>query len=507
MYDDLTNIDSLLFKSMPDSAYKELNVFNPHIMDKKCKAYYDLLMTQARYVLYMDADSNINIDDAIKYYVSHNDKSKLARALHYKAGNLRDMGNIMKALEMEKRAEMYIDGETDIFYAMKIYNMLSAINLNTKNLEQAKQYSYKALNLAEKMKHKEDIAHMHYALASIYNSIATEYDEDRYIDSAIYHIEKALLFIDHTKTSKHSILFQAAMEYRNKNDWEKAEYYANEVMGIHKDVDIDMLLGDIYVHTGRMDEGLAIFQKILPELEGVAKWQTMQLMEDVMMKQGRYVEAAKMQEAITLFKDSMAIENKRQAEEALRVQTEFDWRMQKEAERSDRQKLVICIYVLLIALVFGMAYYVQRARKFRHTMMYEKKKTEEYEARLAELEHAGEKSEREMELLRKKIVRHKEKMAEMINRGKALYDKVAAKEKSAAWSRYDYVDFIEYYRTLNPGFVANVETEYRGLTPYNIFFMILADMNMSDEDICHIGGITQGALRTMKSRINKRKEA
>lgn len=239
-----------------------------------------------------------------------------------------------------------------------------------------------------------------------------------------------LLCLVKTNMTKKCIrTWQISTRCCNKNDWEKAEHYVKGAMKIRNNEKSKALLGDIYVHTGRMDEGLAIFQKILPELEGIAKWQTMQLMEDVLMKQGRYAEAAKMQEAITLFKDSMAIENKRQAEETLRVQTEFDWRMQKEAERSDRQKLVICICVLLIALVFGMAYYVQRARKFRHTMMYEKKKTEEYEARLAELEQAGENSEREMELLRKKIVRHKEKMAEMINRGKALYDKVAAKEK------------------------------------------------------------------------------
>lgn len=55
--------------------------------------------------------------------------------------------------------------------------------------------------------------------------------------------------------------------------------------------------------------------------------------------------------------------------------------------------------------------------------------------------------------------------------------------------------------------MADAENEYRRLSSTNVFYLILRDMQVADDDAQRILCMTAGALRTMKSRINARKKA
>jgi hypothetical protein len=43
------------------------------------------------------------------------------------------------------------------------------------------------------------------------------------------------------------------------------------------------------------------------------------------------------------------------------------------------------------------------------------------------------------------------------------------------------------------------------LSPGNRFFLILQDMGMSDEQMTHILGVSDGALRTTRSRLRQKR--
>lgn len=365
MYSELANVDSLLTKELPDSAYKELIILGqPAKNDRECKAYHALLVTQARYLLYMSTDSCADIDYAIEYYKETEDKEKLARALHWKAGLLGEAGRYLEAIEAEKGAEKNISKITNPMLCIRIYNSISWLNNKTGNHSLAKNYAFKALRLSEKMKDEKRIAEMHYRISCTYTGLEK-------VDSALYHIEKALPFIDYTPL-KPSIILQAALCYRNTGQWAKAEEYVKKGMEIKSNKDLEGLLGDIYIQTGRADKGVAVLQKVLPELEGTDKWQAMQLIEDVMMKQGRHAEAAQLQEAITLLKDSIAKE--KQTTEALAVQKEYDRKAARdkaiEATGTPWLRYVIVggMCAIIAALLFWSWYWFFKKRKHDREM-------------------------------------------------------------------------------------------------------------------------------------------
>lgn len=492
MYEDLVAVDSLLRKDLSDSALKELTSIGlPADDDRKCKAYYVLLMTQARYLQYLTIDSCVDIDYAIEFYRETDDKEKLARALHWKAGQLCEKGKLLDAIIAEKDAEVNIEGENNPMLCIRVYNMLGWLNESTGNYSLAKEYAFKTLKQTEKTKNKDRIAYSHYCISSIYTKIGK-------IDSALYYIEKAMLLLDYVKTMKSSIIYQAALCYRNKMQWEKAEQLVKKGMETPHSAAYEGLLGDIYIHTGRADEGAAILQKILPELEGSDKWQAMQLIEDVMMMQKKHEEAARLQEEIMLMKDSIA-ENQKMAE-ALAVQKEYESKMEDKKIKDDdgepwmRYVAVGGVCALMVALFFCGWYRLFLKRRHVKDIMMVK----EENGRMAE----------EITCLNEKLGKDREKLARSIMHGKELYEKLG-KEKD--WKHIirnsgDYADFVEYYRTLNPTFVAEKEKSYNGLTPYNLCILIMCEMMyLNDEEICLICGIEPGTLRTQKSRINKRK--
>lgn len=509
MYNELAKADSLLTKELPDSAYKELIMLGqPAKNDRECKAYHALLVTQARHLLYMSIDSCADIDYAIEYYKETEDKEKLARALHWKAGQLCEAGRYLEAIEAEKGAEANISENSNTMLCIRIYDIMSWLNEQTGNYPQAKEYVFKTLHLAENMKNKERIANAHYGISSVYTHLEQ-------VDSALYHIEKTLPFIDYTPL-KSSIILQAALCYRNTEQWTKAEEYVKRGMEIKSNKDNEGLLGDIYIHTGRTDEGVAILQRILPELSGTDKWQAMQLIEDVMMKQGRHAEAAQLQEAITLLKDSIAKEKK--TTEALAVQKEYDRKAAKDKARKavgtpwQRYAIVGGLCAIIAAIIFWSWYRFVMKRKHDREMteaMDEntkaQKRIDEAEEKIMEVKAENDRRKEEIDSLNKKIKKNKLQTAQAVIRGKELYDKICTDENFSITNNSDYADIAAYYNTVKPNFFAEKEKRYGTLTDYKKCILLFKEENHFDNDrIRSICNISAGALRTLMSRINSR---
>lgn len=505
MYDRLAKADSLLTRELPDSALKELTTISlPADNGRRCKAYYSLLVTQARYLLNMSADSSANIDYAIKYYEETDDKEKLARAQHWKAGLLLEAGRYMEAIEAEKGAEENVNVEKNPMLAMRIHDILSKLNEKTGNYLLAKDYAFKSLQQAEKMRNKDRIAYSHYSISSIYTHLEKT-------DSALYHIEKSLLLIDYVKTITSAIIYQAALCYRNTGKWDKAEEYVRKGMNVIPETDRDALLGDIYIHTERADEGVAILKRVLPKLDGTDKWVAMQLIEDVMVKHGRHAEAVRLQEEITLMKDSLAKEKK--TAEALEVQKKYDARAAEAKSAGTPWETYLWTgagSVCMAAAAFYIFIRSQRKKqeKYDREIDKAKRKITEYEDRIRRLNEEKERNKDEIDYLNERMGREKKKIAQAIAHGKELYEKIAHEQaQRVICGTGDYADFVEYYRTIEPAYIARTEKKYKNLTAYSMFILIMQEQfHFDDKTTCVICGIRLNALRVQKSRIKREGE-
>lgn len=117
----------------------------------------------------------------------------------------------------------------------------------------------------------------------------------------------------------------------------------------------------------------------------------------------------------------------------------------------------------------------------------------------------NERKAEEIACLNEKLGKDRERIAKAVMHGEVLYNKLINKEKHIIKDNTDFADIVEYYRTINPTFILDKEMMYEGLTPYNLCILIMSEaLGMDDDAICLICDINNGALRTQKSRINKK---
>ena len=101
----LTAIDSIIDVS-PDSALAELRALDyKSLSGSDNRAYYALLLTQARYKCYDSIPSTDTIEIAVARFTSNGDREKLTRSLIFKGATLEELGKPVEAMEQYKLAE------------------------------------------------------------------------------------------------------------------------------------------------------------------------------------------------------------------------------------------------------------------------------------------------------------------------------------------------------------------------------------------------------------------
>ena len=116
----------------------------------------------------------------------------------------------------------------------------------------------------------------------------------------------------------------------------------------------------------------------------------------------------------------------------------------------------------------------------------------------------GENSEK-LKRARKQMEKMRENLAQKTALGKKLYEEIFEQGgKTSKWFKKDFEAFCEYYRTIDPEFFVMLESTYERLTPRQVFIMILDHKNYTEEQILEIMCMSEGTLRTNRSRIAAR---
>jgi hypothetical protein len=85
----------------PDSAYAILQKASNQD-NKRDRAYYDLLITEAKYKVYIPATSDSLINVAVDYFSNNKDREKNTRAMIYKGAVMSELGNAEEAMKWYK---------------------------------------------------------------------------------------------------------------------------------------------------------------------------------------------------------------------------------------------------------------------------------------------------------------------------------------------------------------------------------------------------------------------
>ena len=180
----LVAADSLV-ASQPDSALRLLRgVGFDSVCSDADRAYFALLLTQAKYKCYETINSTDTIDIAVDYFADGSDAEKRLRSLIYRGAALTDMGEITAAMEAYKQAEAAASPDD--------YENLGYINLRMASLYQ-KVYSdgREYIDKYRKALHYYELSgNNHYQIVCT-SRLGAVYRPEK-MDSAYYFINKSI---------------------------------------------------------------------------------------------------------------------------------------------------------------------------------------------------------------------------------------------------------------------------------------------------------------------------
>lgn len=495
-HEKLSEIERLLEKEKYELAMNNLSDINVKRLNEENKAYYDLLMTQANFCLDKQTDSDSLINESIRFYEENNNKILLAKAYYYKGITCYQRGNKSEGINLIKKAEHLAKGTSDLNFITKIYINLSFINIDTGNYQTGLSYAKKALQTARKANNKILIALSMNKINAAFNCMGK-------IDSCLVYSQKTIPYIKYlNKNDKLEVLTNISIGFVNKGLYDEAILYAKKSLEIKPNAHAYYIIGSIYFERGENRKAWQLLNDALTTNGLELKAEVLLWMADLKKEEGKYKEASELEERALATKDSIKI--KQQTEHMLSLQNNAE---RKAADAQAQNRLVIAISAVMVfaaAVMISMLAYNRRRRNATKRQIEDiSRTTEQYRQKISELDKEKDKNEKEIEKLNKKIESLKERRMTILGHGRTLYDELEKGGKTITWKKDDYEAVIEYYRTIDPKTIESIERNYKKLTPYNTFILIMADKGKTNDEIMQTTGISYSALRTMKHRINK----
>lgn len=495
-HEKLSEIERLLEKEKYELAMNNLSDINVKRLNEKNKAYYDLLMTQANFCLDKQTDSDSLINESIRFYEENNNKILLAKAYYYKGITCYQRGNKSEGINLIKKAEHLAKGTSDLNFITKIYINLSFINIDTGNYQTGLSYAKKALQTARKANNKILVALSMNKINAAFNCMGK-------IDSCLVYSQKTIPYIKYlNKNDKLEVLTNISIGFVNKGLYDEAILYAKKSLEIKPNAHAYYIIGSIYFERGENRKAWQLLNDALTTNGLELKAEVLLWMADLKKEEGKYKEASELEERALATKDSIKI--KQQTEHMLSLQNNAE---RKAADAQAQNRLVIAISAVMVvaaAVMISMLAYNRRRRNATKRQIEDiSRTTEQYRQKISELDKEKDKNEKEIEKLNKKIESLKERRMTILGHGRTLYDELEKGGKTITWKKDDYEAVIEYYRTIDPKTIESIERNYKKLTPYNIFLLIMINKGKTNDEIMQTTGISYSALRTMKHRINK----
>lgn len=523
-YNALKEVDSLSEKMMNDSAQKALEAIEQtyKIKEGKDRAYYSLLKYQLQFRRqyydnkYLVNDSLINY--SISYYTTHNDNYKLSLCYYLKGRTKDNQKEYKAAIKNFKKAESYIQNVDDNYLKMKLFCNIANINANNENYITACEYELKAIECGEKTNKIETLIWCNLDLAIIYDNLGKS-------DSCIFYANKCLKYLNEVPDDQKSYIYLNAAAAIEDIDTIKAKEYAQKSLEIEKSNNAYQILAkiardnkDYNLSEAYLNEAL----KYSPSLD----WDAFILYELANTKtlMGEHEEAARISKEVHRLRDSVEYLHAQDSIKELQMAADLEYKSQTVVEEKDNRTVVVVgtLSAIIIAVVLA---YAAKRRKLKRSVANSKIKADAYENEIKKMAEENRQLEKETRKKDKTIeVIKKEKEAalrqqtrlkadgakrqqenEMRNTaGRVIYNKVKdGTGDTVVWNKENEMSLIAYYQIVSSTFKEDMKTVYAGMKSRKLVVFVLKDMGLTNANIARTLSISEGAVRTHLSRINK----
>ena len=498
----LAHIDSLTAKVEIAKADSLFATITPKALkDDDDKAHYIIIKAKLDMVLNRQLDNDSAFNFCIRHYESTGNQKDLAQSYYIKGAAKAMAGNLKEALPLIKKAEIIERkaGVPELRYI--IYANISYVYSELGAKHTALDYARKALAVADET---GDIDNLCFA----YNNIASDFYDLGMKDSAYIYISKIKPHLDEVMLDgeKAGYMGNIGAMYSELGLHGKAEAILEQADSILPDQHIKMNLARTYYEMGKDRKADSLVKAVWPTTCYDLKAEMLQFLAERAEKNGDFKISTNYYRQAKAMRDSDNLA--KNAEDAMAVQHEIEREeYEKNVERKNLLSAIIGLFIVILLVSIGLIYHKRTMKRAKNIIAESNKQITGYSEKIIELEKADRQHSHEAEVLRHKIRKLKDEQNALLARGQALYDSVKAGGTTATWKKKEFDEFVEFYRVSHPDTVADAENNYKRLSPTNIFYLILVDMGFSDTDAQRIMCMNPGALRTMKSRINGKKNS
>ena len=497
----LCRADSLITANKDSAALAMIERMDTGGLNGDDAAYRNLLKVRAMYKLDMEIKNDSLIDLCIAHCKNSGDMKMLAEAYYYKSTTNYGRQNIRTATTCMKTAEDIAErlGDQDLKY--RIYEMLNMYNINSNEYALAIRYGKKALEaaIATGNSNYTAYAYANLAVAQMWNGCT---------DSTIYYLDRCIPYIRLIKPQDQAHIYDVIGEVYKNTDKEYAEAYLKKAIETYPMPWTYGRLAELYLKDGREAEANRIWEKALTfsaekTIVGIeTKIQILESMRELKQKYGYHREADSIAGVIIALKDSMEVRKKRLS--VKEAQEKYESAAAYHAAESRRGALAWGTGLAVTAAAAIFIVYSAIHRRDRRRIDRSEEKEAEYEQKIAQLDSEKKTAEKEARLCRRETRRRIDRQAEAIAEGRRLYEELTAGGNTGRWTKDDYLNVIEYLRTVDGKTITHLENDYDRLSPRSIVFAALSSAGTSDEDMMRMMCVAASTLRTMKTRIKQK---
>lgn len=501
----LVLVDSLMSHSLTDSAFHIFKQIDRDELGREgYQMYYDLLKAifaqnpTLSEAIHFDEPCDSVFQKCINYFLQHHDQRKLLYSYLYLGKYyLLNQDKKQKATSNLKCAENLLSSVNDLQLAYLTNEALATLNYYSGNQELSMYYSYKTLTCAEKLGKFNELSHA-------YNHLVVLYLSRQMPDSALKYSNRSMSILSYMLPKNRSFaLTNLALIYMKSNQLDTAQAYLEKALLEYPHPSVNMELAEISYMRGNHALADSLWARALHTTDLIDRFKVFQSMANKKYDNGDYLGTADAAARMLELKDSLA--EQMQTAEVQEIQLKYD----KEVERRKLDRFMmwalVAALVLLALIAAGVIYHIRKANRSKEKMMRDQVLINDYQRQIEELERSGEDTSKDIQALRKKMDALQAQQTEKLSEGRELYERIVAGESAVAWSKEQLQKFTEYYKVVNLPFMLQMEQDYMRLSPGNRFFLILQDMGMSDEQMTHILGVSDGALRTTRSRLRQKR--
>ena len=515
----LVAIDSLVVHELYDSAYVVLSGIDTTLLnDMDTKAHYYLVRKHVGYLTSHRDSSNVLDSIVIPYYISTDNKEKLADAYYCKAYGEITSGKMEEGVIDYKRAEELAYQTSNPRLQYKANECLAVVNEMSGNYTLSLEYAKKIMKLASIINNPKWTSDALYRISIAYNRLGQT-------DSCFYYLEKIEPYLKYVP-EKDLPYTQISIAYLYKHsNPEKAKYYLQESLSKAETSYALNHLADIYVNEGKLDEAYELWKRSLAINDNRPKDKVIHNLLEYDLTNGKADKVIQRVNEIVAIKDSIINSVRNDSIRTLQLNYDHEVEMNAAHERLIRGQRALGLIAFLVLLLIG--YILWRKHKAKLQRLENEMQTKDYIRKVLDLELRTTKKDAELAALqsendenRQEIQRLETEKAELedeskrllgmeaqtIRRGMLLYDQLLRNEKVQTWSNADYETIVSFFEVSNPDAMKEILKKYGRPTSRSMLYLILVDMGKTNDEICGIMSLNGSSLRSLKHRLRKNME-